>query len=429
MDGSAGLGQVRLAAAGRVIATAAVVGGASLALAGCGALGGGASQPDQAQTLTIYSSLPLQGPDGARQTSIVNGEKLALSQAGGRVGPFHVSFASLTDSNPRDGSWTAPDTLQAARVASSDRSTIAYIGDFDSAASAISLPLLNEGGILQVSPASTYIGLTDAGPADGRGEPDRYYPSAGPRTFARLVPSDAVEARAIVAYMKQLGVRRLFVIGDHDVFDTQIGALAAAAAPASGIAVVGSAVVDTQPGGAGPFDYRKQTALVAGAGADAVLVGAGAGRGSQALWQALHAAAPRAKLFAASSLATPAFAAATGTAGAVTYVTSPVLDAPQYPPAAARVLRDYRATFGVDGTPYSLYGYEAMSSTLAAIRAARGHGADRASVVRSFFALGRHDSVIGRYSITPTGDTTLANMAGYRVGSDGRLRFDRRLTP
>jgi branched-chain amino acid transport system substrate-binding protein len=137
---------------------------------------------------------------------------------------------------------------------------------------------------------------------------------------------------------------------------------------------------------------------------------------------------PRAKLFAASSLATPAFVAASGAAGPATYVTSPVLPASAYPPAAQRVLRDYRTTFGLDPTPYTLYGYEAMASTLAAIKAAGSHGGDRASVVRAYFGLGTRDSVLGRYSVTPTGDTTLADMGGYRVGPDGRLRFVRRLS-
>jgi branched-chain amino acid transport system substrate-binding protein len=312
-------------------------------------------------------------------------------------------------------------------VASSDRSTIAYIGDFDSPATAISLPLLNEGGILQVSPASTYIGLTQTAPSDGRGEPDRYYPSAGPRTFARLAPSDAVEARAMVGYMQGLGVRRLYVIGDYDVFNADLAAIVAALAPASGITVVGHARVDTRSGAAIPADYRQRAAAVAASGADAVLVGGTAGVGTQALWQALHLAAPRAKLFAGSSLATPAFVAAAGRAGPVTYATSPVLDAARYPARAQAVLRSYRATFGREATPYTLYGYEAMAAVLAAIRAAGSHGGDRAHVVRAFFALGSRDSVLGRYSVTATGDTTLANMAGYRVGPDGRLRLDRLL--
>ncbi|MEA2301194.1 MAG: branched-chain amino acid transport system substrate-binding protein [Solirubrobacteraceae bacterium] len=420
------MGQLRWAARIAVLVAAAVAAGSSLA--GCGGIGGGgAAAADQAQTLTIYSSLPLQGPDQARQTSIVDGEKLALAEAGGRVGPFHVSFASLTDSNPRAGSWTPDDTLQAARTASSDRSTIAYLGDWDSPASAISLPLLNESGILQVSPASTYVGLTEASPTDGRGEPDRYYPSAGPRTFARLAPSDVVEAQAMVAYMSELGVRRLFVIGDYDVFNADIAGIVATLAPERGIAVVGHARIDTRSTQARPADFTQRVAGVAVTRADAVIVGGTAGAGVEALWQALHAGAPRAKLFAASSLATPAFAAAAGRTGSATYVTSPVLEATAYPAAAQRMLRRYRAAFGIDGTPYSLYGYEAMKYTLDAIRAAGSHGGDRASVVRAFFGMGPRDSVLGRYAITPSGDTDLTNMAGYRVGSDGRLRFDRLL--
>ncbi|MGI8802958.1 MAG: ABC transporter substrate-binding protein, partial [Solirubrobacteraceae bacterium] len=149
--------------------------------------------------------------------------------------------------------------------------------------------------------------------------------------------------------------------------------------------------------------------------------------GARALWQALHAAAPQAKLFAAGSLATPAFAAAAGPTAPATYVTSPVLEARRYPASAQEVLRRYRTTFGTDPTAYSLYGYEAMDSILAAIRVAGSHAGDRASVVRAYFALGVRDSVLGRYSVTANGDTTLANMAGYRVGPDGRLRFDRLL--
>ena len=369
----------------------------------------------------------MQGPDQARQASIVNGEKLALAEAGGRVGAFHVSFASLTDSDPQAGTWTAGDTLGAARTVSSDRSAIAYIGDFDSPATALSLPLINEGGILQVSPASTYAGLTEAVPTAGQGEPDRYYPSAGPHTFARLAPSDEVEARALVGYMRRLGVRRLFAIGDHGVFDAHVAAIAAAVAPAAGIALAGRTLVDARPSRSRPADYRDVGAAVAAAGADGVVVGATDGAGVRALWQALHAAAPKAKLFAASSLASPAFVAAAGAAAGVTFATSPVLEPGSYPPPAQAVLARYRAQFGLAPTAYTLYGYEAMRSILDAIRAAGTHGGDRARVVRAYFDRGVRDSVLGRYSLTPTGDTTLANMAGYRAGSDGRLRFDRRL--
>ncbi|MEA2371047.1 MAG: branched-chain amino acid transport system substrate-binding protein [Solirubrobacteraceae bacterium] len=404
---------------------AAVLGG--LGLAGCGGTAKGSSPTAQSQTLTVYSGLPLQGPDQARQASIVNGEKLALYQAGGHVGKFHISFASLDDSDPKTGAWTPEQTLIAARTASQDTSTIAYIGDWDSGASAISLPLLNETGVLQVSPASTYVGLTEDGPTDGRGEPDRYYPAGGPRTFAHLAPTDVVEARAMVQYMKALGVHRVYLLGDYDVFDADIAAIIAREAPAAGIAVAGQSQIDMAALGTQPVDYAK-AAQLATAGGDAVLFGGVPGPAAEALWQALHAAAPRVKLFAASSLATPGFVAVAGPAAPQTYVTSPVLELNRYPPAAQQVLRQYQAAFHTPGTAYSLYGYEAMSAILAAIRLAGPLGSDRATVVREFFSLRDRDSVLGRYSITPTGETTLSNMAGYTVGLDGRLRFARDLT-
>jgi len=409
--------------AGRI--ALAVLGG--LVVAGCGATANGSSPTAQNQTLTVYSDLPVAGPDQARQESIVNGEKLALYQAGGHVGRFHISFASLDDADAKAGAWTPQDTLAAARTASQDTTTIAYIGDWDSGASAISLPLLNETGVLQVSPASTYVGLTDDSPTDGRGEPDRYYPAGGPRTFARLEPTDAVEAQAIVDYMEALGVHRVYVIGDYDVFDADIAGIVARDAPAGGITIAGQTQLDTTVVGTKPSDYAKAAAR-ATSQADAVVFGGSPGPGAQALWQALHDAGPQVKLFAASSLATPAFVAAAGPAAPESYVTSPVLELAQYPPAAQQVLHAYQAAFGTPATAYSLYGYEAMSAILASIRAAGPLGSDRAAVVREFFALRNRDSVLGRYSITPTGDTTLANMAGYTIDSSGRLQFDRDLT-
>ena len=78
-------------------------------IAGCGGAPVAASETAGNQ-LTIYSSLPLQGESAAISQQLVNGEKLALSQAGGQVGPFKVAYVSLDDANPANGQWT-PVTL------------------------------------------------------------------------------------------------------------------------------------------------------------------------------------------------------------------------------------------------------------------------------------------------------------------------------
>ena len=48
-------------------------------------------------TLTVFSSLPLQGPRAEQSKSIVNAQKLALRDSGGRVGDYKVNFASADD--------------------------------------------------------------------------------------------------------------------------------------------------------------------------------------------------------------------------------------------------------------------------------------------------------------------------------------------
>src|SRR5690349_6761648 len=62
-----------------------------------------------------------------------------------------------------------------------------------------------------------------------------------------------------------------------------------------------------------------------------------------------------------------------------------------------------------------------MKVVLAAIDAG---GGGRAATVRAFFATHDRDSVLGRYSIDGSGDTTLSTYGVYRV-EHGELVFDR----
>ncbi|HEX2104353.1 MAG TPA: ABC transporter substrate-binding protein, partial [Solirubrobacteraceae bacterium] len=148
-----------------------------VAACGGGDDGGGGGGDSGRTTLTIYSSLPLQGDSRPQSESVVNGEKLALEEAGGKVGNFKITYRSLDDATAAAGKWEAGQTSANARKAAQDQSTIVYLGEFNSGATAISLPILNEAGILQISPSNTAVGLTRGGAGADKGEPDKYYPS------------------------------------------------------------------------------------------------------------------------------------------------------------------------------------------------------------------------------------------------------------
>jgi branched-chain amino acid transport system substrate-binding protein len=162
-------------------------------------------------------------------------------------------------------------------------------------------------------------------------------------------------------------------------------------------------------------------------GAQAVFLAGAPGEGAAALWKRLHAANPRLLLLGPSTLVDESFTSAIGAAGDSTYLTTPVLPARMYPRAAQRVLADYRRTFGAEAEPHALYGYEAMTAVLGAIRSAGSRGNERQAVIDRFFAASHPDSVLGPYSIEADGETTLSRFAVERV-VNGRPAFLRAIS-
>ena len=297
--------------------------------------------------LTIYSSLPLQGPSGPNSQQIVDGEKLALSEAGGRIGPFKISYLSMDDSNTTTGEWNPGVTATNAKTAAEDTTTIAYLGDYNSGASAVSLPLINASGILQVSPSSPYVGLTSSLDA-GQDEPERFYPS-GKRTFGRLQPGDPAQAEAQVRLMRGLGVKRLYVLDDEGPFEVPLAELVAGDAAQAGIAVVKHDSLDMIHTNA-TTSFKSEVAKVAESGAQAVFFAGGTGPGR---WRCGSSCTAPIRSCCCSARATWSTANSPPKSdpkpAASTYLTTPILPTSLYPPPAAQVLARYRRRFGGEG--------------------------------------------------------------------------------
>ena len=373
---------------------------AVLALAGCG------STIQASETLgnqlTVYSSLPLQGPSAAIAKQIEGGEKLALAAVHGEIDGFRISYASLDDVNPKTGQVSPGEADTAAKEAAKDTSTIAYLGDLGSEATAISLPLINEAGILQVSPASPYVGLTSSQDA-GQDEPGRYYPS-GKRNFVRLQPGDQAQAEAQARLMGSLGLTKVYVLDDQNAFQMPLATLVAQDAVREGVQVAAHDSIQVES----EANYKGEIEKITASDAQGVFVAAGAGPGAVQLFQQLHEADPGLILLGSSSLASEQFTSGLGGAAAVTYLTTPLLGESLYPPSARGVLTAYERQFRGAAGPWVLYGYEAMAGVLDAIRRAGHDGNNRGDVIRAYFATRDRSSVIGRYSVLPDGETTLS---------------------
>ena len=102
------------------------------------------------------------------------------------------------------------------------------------------------------------------------------------------------------------------------------------------------------------------------------------------------------------------------------FATSAALDPTDLPPEGQEFADRFTEEFGRSPGRYAAYGYEAMAVVLDSIDRAEDP-ADRQSVVDAFFETSARDSILGRYSITAQGETTLGGMSGYEI-RDGKPR-------
>ena len=171
--------------------------------------------------MTVYASLPGHGSDAAAGAAAEIGMRAALADAGGRVNGRDVELKVLSSTRPEDESWDPGTVEENAERAVEDETTIAYVGELDRGASALSLPVTNRAGILQLSPADGLASYTRRPPGRPRAGPERYYPGDR-RNFVRMVPSDLESARAIVAALRAGDVRRLAVIHGAGIADREL---------------------------------------------------------------------------------------------------------------------------------------------------------------------------------------------------------------
>ena len=322
-------------------------------MGGCAASEGGSVEGP----VTVYVSLPLTGPRGADGRDAADGARLALEEARGKAGDLEVRAEFLDDANGEP--WDPVAVGENARRAVADSSTAAYIGELDSQPTRASLPITNDAGIVQVSPGAGAVDLTR--PAAGfEDSPDRYRPS-GNTTFARAVPADDAEARAMAELAAELDARTISAVSDGTPYGDLMLAAFTEAAEEAGLRV---------PEEAAAVDL----AFSANEGEGLRLSGP----------EATYASSP---LLDPSNLADKAFAA------------------------------DFESSFERPPGPYAAYGYEAMSLVLAAIGEADDSGRDfRPAVADAVLSAERPDSILGSYSITGDGDSTLCAIQPYRVG-------------
>jgi branched-chain amino acid transport system substrate-binding protein len=400
----------------------------ALALAACGGddepSGGGDSGggSEGGGTVNVYSSLPLQGAQRIQTQALVNGMKLALEQAGGKAGDITVKYTSLDDSTAQAGSWTPEAVSQNARKVAQDDKAAVYLGEFNSGGSAISIPILNEGGVPQISPANTAVGLTTNEPGADKGEPDKYYPS-GKRNYARIVPKDTIQGAALATIMKEDGCTKVALTNDKEVYGGGLSRNIEKSAKEQGLQVTSNEGIDPKAA-----NYRSQAQGAKRAGADCFVFAGITSNNAVQIFKDYGAALPDAKLYgpdgvAEASFTDPKEGGIPAKLAERTKLTVATLSPDEYPPEGQEFFKQFAEKYNEKNPqPYAIYGYEAMRLALDAIK--RSGDGSKEKVLEAIFNTKDRASVLGTYSIDENGDTTLTDYGVYDV-KDGELAFNK----
>jgi branched-chain amino acid transport system substrate-binding protein len=360
----------------------------ALAVAGCTSSGSGSSSVTvSGKTLTIYlSDAPGTQPQVAED--VLAAEQLAWSQQSSHaVGGFSLRIKVVQGAKISDQ----------ARTVIQDQTSIAYLGEVVPHSSYASLGITNALDLLQVSPTDTALELTQASPVVP-GSPNIYYESFSSygQTFARVVPTTAQEAKAQVQEMHALGVRKLYVSSDGGPYGATIANAVKHDASSATISVVGSLSAAD-----GAFYGTNSPA-------DAVHFFSGAASSNAGV-----------KLFAPSALDDPTLASQLSGAGHL-YVSAPGFLKQNLTPGGSTFVSQFTTTYHRAPVPQAIFGYEAMSAVLHVLQEAGTGANNRATVVHDFLGIRNRDSVLGTYSISSTGDTSLAPFVFSRL-QQGKL--------
>jgi branched-chain amino acid transport system substrate-binding protein len=395
------------------LAPAAALAALALLSAGCGGDDAerAGTEPIRGTKLTVYSSMPRIGPRRAEGLAVERGAALALAERRGRAGRYSVELRPLDA-----GRGSESQARSNGRRAIQDTLSVGYIGELDSQFSKITIPQMNLGGVPHIGPTNSYTGLTDDGPGSEVGEPDRYY-RTGVNTFARLVPRDDVQGRALGQATREAGCRRVRIWRSNSPFGQGIARTSRQGAEDAGVDVAGTEEIKPQQP-----SYVRQAREI---DADCLIwTGEPARSGAQILRDAAEGN-PALKLFAASEHCTEGSGDLPPLA-----CTHPVVE-----PRSGRgreVLDRFRERFGDGGRAdaYAVYGYEAMMVLLAAVEKAAGDGGQisRAKVSEAVYDLGARDGALGRYTIDAGGDVDLRGIGLFRL-ERGELRSERVVTP
>ena len=367
----------------------------------------------------IVSSFPRTGSAKNQTDSIVYGITMAFEEAGWKSGSFTIKFEDLDDATAAAGQWTAEKEAANADQAIKDADVMIYIGTYNSGAAKVSMPKLNQANMLMISPANSWPGLTKPGKGD-QGEPEKYRPS-GKINYVRVVPADDIQGVVSADWALKLGLKKVFILDDREVYGKGIADLFHARADElkdQGLTVLGHEGIDAQA-----QEFKPLMTKIKAKAPQLIYFGGTTQTKAGQLVKDMLAVGLDAKFMCPDGCFEEAFIES---AGADNLEKRALITFGGLPPEklagkGAAFVANYKKKYGKDPEGYAVYGYECGKVALEAVR--RAGKKDREAIRAAGLTIKNFDGALGKWSFDKNGDTTLRTMSGNTV-KGGKFAFE-----
>jgi branched-chain amino acid transport system substrate-binding protein len=393
---------------------------AVLLVVGCGGGAGGGQEGGGGPTAKIVSDLPLQGASRLETTTMVNAIKLAIAQRDGKAGDVKIEYESMDDATAQAGQWDEAKCAENAQKAAQDEEIVGWIGPFNSGCAAVEIPILNEAGLVMISPANTYIGLTK--PSPDPSEPEKYYPT-GERNYTRVIVADDEQGQAGALLMEDQGIESVYVLDDKETYGKGLADELQKSAEELGIEILGREGID----GSAP-NYRSLMNKIAAEDPDAIYFGGIIeNNAAQLIKDKIGAGMSNAEVafIGPDGIYTSTLIDQAGDSAEGIFVTFGGLPPSELPAEGQEFVEAYERKHD-EVEAYTAYAYEAANVMLDAVEKAYKEDGEvtREGVMREVFATEDYNGVLGTWSFDEDGDTTLTQLSVQRV-ENGEFVYQR----
>jgi branched-chain amino acid transport system substrate-binding protein len=376
--------------------------------AGAAALPRAVAKEDK--TVKIVSSLPRTGNAKGQTDAMVNGIRMAITEYEKKL-PFEVKYEDKDDATAAEGRWDAETEARNARSAVRDEDVMAFIGPYNSGAAMVSMPILNRAGLVQISPSTTWPGLTTKTADTANGEPDVYRPS-GKITFCRVCPRDDTQGLLTAIYAaKDLKAESAYILDDGEVYGKMCAATLESECKKQKITVLGHESIDILA-----RNYRNLMATVKKTSPDVVYFGGTTQSKGPDIARDFIASGMKCPLIMPDGCYEEAFIKAAGDdiSNGKCLITIGGFDGNNMTGRGAEFAKRHKERFRTEPGVYAIYAYEATVVILEAIRSVGKK--DREAIRKAILATKNFDKgALDKWSFDANGDTTLQQITVSKI--------------